>query len=135
MQLLVKAAGHDANFLLNVGPMPDGTIQAEHQERLREVGLWLHKNGESIYGTRGGPITPRSWGVTTQKGNRVFVHLLDWKDKTLALPKLQKPVKAVTALKDGKPLRYTVEADGLLIRLDPSALDPLDTILVIELGA
>jgi len=134
VHLLVKAAGYDANFLLNVGPMPDGTIQPEHEQRLREVGAWLQKNGESIYGTRGGPITPRSWGVTTQKGNRVYVHLLDWKDKTLALPKPSKPVKAVTMLKDGKPVRFTLEADGLLLRLDPASFDPLDTIVVVELG-
>ncbi len=38
------------------------------------------KNGETVYGTRGGPMPPRPWGVTTHKGNRVFVHVLDWQD-------------------------------------------------------
>ena len=87
MQLLVKAAGYDANLLLNVGPRPDGTIQPEFVKRLAEVGEWLKKNGETIYGTRGGPLPPRPWGVTTQKGDRVFVHVLDWKDAVLALPR------------------------------------------------
>src|SRR6185295_14412496 len=99
IHLLVKAAGYDANFLLNVGPMPDGTIQADHVERLKQVGEWLQKNGESIYGTRGGPVPPRPWGVTTQKGDRVFVHVLEWKDAVLALPRPKKPVKSVTTLK------------------------------------
>ena len=87
VQLLVKAAGYDANLLLNVGPRPDGTIQPEFVKRLAEVGDWLKANGETIYGTRGGPVTPRPWGVTTQKGDRVFVHVLDWKDSVLALPR------------------------------------------------
>jgi alpha-L-fucosidase len=82
VQLLVKAAGYDANFLLNVGPRPDGTIQPEHVSRLAEVGQWLQKNGETIYGTRGGPLPPRPWGVTTRKGDRVFVHVLDRSTRT-----------------------------------------------------
>jgi alpha-L-fucosidase len=67
IQYLVKAAGYDANFLLNVGPMPNGKIQPEHHELLSQVGDWLKRNGETIYGTRGGPLTARDWGVTTQK--------------------------------------------------------------------
>lgn len=134
IQLLVKAAGYDANLLLNVGPMPDGTIQADHAERLRQVGEWLAKNGESIYGTRGGPLPPRPWGVTTHKGDRVFVHVFDWKDPVLALPKPPRPVKSVAAFKDGKPVRFTLQKDALLLNLDPASLDPIDTILVLELG-
>jgi len=82
---LVRAAGHDANFLLNVGPMPNGKIQPELVERLKEIGQWMSTHGESIYGTRGGPVTPRPWGVTTQKGDTVYVHVLDWPDGTLRL--------------------------------------------------
>ena len=70
IQYLVKAAGNNANFLLNVGPMPNGKIQPEFVHTLHEMGEWLRKNGESIYDTRGGPITPRPWGVTTQKSER-----------------------------------------------------------------
>jgi len=62
VQYLVKAAGNNANFLLNVGPRPDGTVQPEFKERLAGIGRWIRKNGESIYGTRGGPISQQSWG-------------------------------------------------------------------------
>ena len=86
VHLLVKAAGYDANLLLNVGPRPDGTIQPEFVKRLAEVGDWLKANGETIYGTRGGPVTPRPWGVTTQKGDRVYVHVLDWKTRCSRCP-------------------------------------------------
>ena len=49
LHYLIKAAGMNANFLLNVGPMPNGRIQPEFVERLHEIGKWLQKNGESIY--------------------------------------------------------------------------------------
>src|SRR5260370_20802145 len=85
---LVQAAGRDANLLLNVGPRPDGTIPPEAVERLREVGRWLATYGGSIYGTRRGPIPPRAWGVTTVRGDSVFVHVLHSPHRALALPPL-----------------------------------------------
>ncbi len=48
IRYLVRAAGSNANFLLNVGPMPNGRIQPEFVTRLREVGAWMAKNGEAI---------------------------------------------------------------------------------------
>lgn len=74
---LVKAAGQDANLLLNVGPKPDGTIQQEFVERLTEMGQWLDEYGETIYSTRGGPVPLQSWGVTTEKDTTVYVHVLE----------------------------------------------------------
>ncbi|OLE52936.1 MAG: alpha-L-fucosidase, partial [Bacteroidetes bacterium 13_1_20CM_4_60_6] len=85
---LVRAAGANANFLLNIGPMPTGQVQPEFVERLHAIGEWNVKNGETIYGTRGGPIKPRVWGISTQKGDTVYLHVLDWSDDYLALPEL-----------------------------------------------
>src|SRR5262245_33875482 len=63
---LVRAAGNGGNLLLNVGPRPDGTIQPEAVERLRDIGRWLQTYGSTIYGTRRGPVPPQPWGATTQ---------------------------------------------------------------------
>jgi alpha-L-fucosidase len=134
VQLLVKAAGYDANLLLNVGPRPDGTIQPEHVKRLAEVGQWLAKNGETIYGTRGGPLPPRPWGVTTQKGDKVFVHVLDWQDPVLAIAPPLRRVKAATLFGSGQPVKLTSQKDALLLHLDPKTFDPLDTIVTLELA-
>jgi alpha-L-fucosidase len=133
VRYLVRAAGHDANFLLNVGPMPNGRIQPEHVARLKEVGAWLAANGESIYGTRGGPVTPRPWGVTTRKGDTVYVHVLDWPDRALALPALPKAVKSARLLKGGAAVPVRTAATGVTLEL-PEARDPYDTVVVVELG-
>jgi alpha-L-fucosidase len=128
---VAKAAGNNANFLLNIGPKPDGTIQDEFRTRLTEMGTWLSKNGESIYGTRGGPITPRPWGVTTQKGNKTYVHVLDWEDELLALPVLPKVVKKA-ALLGGRPVKLQSVDGGLLVHLPKADRDPIDTVVVLE---
>ena len=58
LETLVRCAGGDGNLLFNVGPMPDGRIEPRQVERLEEMGEWLSKYGETIYGTRGGPWKP-----------------------------------------------------------------------------
>ena len=134
VRYLVNAAGRNANFLLNVGPMPTGEIQPEFQERLRLVGQWLGENGESIYGTRGGPITPRPWGVTTQKGNRVFVHILDWDDRQLSLPPLPKPIRGATLLQDGSQVPFRTNSGGVTLTLPERSPDTIDLIVVLVLA-
>jgi alpha-L-fucosidase len=109
IRYLVNAAGRNANLLLNVGPMPTGEIQPEFQERLRAMGQWLAVHGDAVYGTRGGPVAPRPWGVTTQKDDRVFVHILDWQDRELALPSL--PVRTAYTLTDATPVIVVLEVE------------------------
>ena len=77
VKYVVNAAGRNANFLLNVGPMPNGKIQKEHVKVLKEMGKWMARYGETIYGTRGGTIRENDKYVTTQKGKTIYFHVLD----------------------------------------------------------
>ncbi len=129
---LVRAAGYDANFLLDVGPMPNGKIQPEFVERLKAMGTWLAKNGDTIYGTGGGPVTPRSWGATTQKGNKIYVHVLDWQDEALLLPKLNREITSAHLMPTGDPVKVLPTDFGTVLRLPESAKDPVDNIVVLE---
>ena len=133
IQYLVKAAGYDANFLLNVGPMPNGRIQPEHQERLRQVGEWLKRNGETIYGTRGGPLTARDWGVTTQNGNKIYVHILKWFDESLVLPSWGKKIKSAKLFSDKSPVRFAENEFGITLKIPKDKMNETDTIVELEL--
>jgi alpha-L-fucosidase len=133
VRYLVRAAGLNANFLLNVGPMPDGKIQPEFVERLRAIGAWLGRYGESVYGTRGGPIPPRPWGVTTRKGDTVFVHAFDAADPGLLIPTLPKPVRSARFLKDGRAAKVTATPEGLLISIPKDVIDEFDTVVALDL--
>ena len=133
VRYLVRAAGSGANFLLNVGPMPNGKIQPEFVSRLQEMGAWTSKYGESVYGTRGGPITPRPWGVTTQKGNRVYVHVLDSQDASLLLPPLPSAIRSAALLDGGRAVTFTNSDYGPVLAL-PKDRDPIDTVIVLEMA-
>jgi len=132
IRYLVRAAGNNANFLLNVGPMPNGEIQPEFVERLHEMGAWMGKYGESIYGTRGGPIPPAVWGVTTQKDNRVYVHILDWSGPALSLPSLGKKVKSARMLDGGAAVEFREDGYGLELKAPEGKSGEADRVVVVE---
>ena len=132
IRLLVRAAGANANLLLNVGPMPNGVIQPEFQERLHQIGEWTSKYGESIYGTRGGPVPPSVWGVTTQKGNTVYVHVLNWDGPSLSLPSLGHKVKSAKMMDGGAPVEFREDAYGLQLKLPAAKADEVDRVVVVE---
>ena len=102
VRYLVKAAGMGANLLLNIGPQPDGSLPATALDRLKGVGEWTSKNGETVYATTAGDIAPQEWGVTTRKGDRLFVHVFDPSLKTLHLP-ITANVKNARLYCDGTP--------------------------------
>jgi len=133
IQYVVKAAGYGANFLLNVGPMPNGKIQPEHVARLKEMGEWLNMNGETIYGTRGGPLTARDWGVTTQKGNKVYVHILNWYDESLVIPTWGKKIKSAKLFSDKTPVKFIENEYGITLKIAKEKMDEIDTIVELEM--
>jgi|SRR5271165_2827792 len=128
---LVRAAGNNSNLLLNVGPMPNGEIQPEFVSRLLAVGQWLSKYGDSIYGTRGGPIPAGDWGVTTRKENKIYVHVLDWAAPLLALAPIPGTITAANSLADGSPLEFTQNANGVILRLPQAQNHEADRVVVL----
>ncbi|KPK86194.1 MAG: alpha-L-fucosidase [Bacteroides sp. SM23_62_1] len=133
IQTMIRAAGYGANFLLNNGPMPNGKLQKENIDTLLVIGKWLEKYGESYYGTRKGPVPPREWGATTQKGNIVYVHILDLEDESVFLPGFTEKIFSVKLFDDQSALKYTQNNMGTIIRVPYGKRNNIDTIIEIEL--
>lgn len=127
---LVKAAGMNANLLMNIGPQPNGELPAISIERLKEMGEWMKAYSETIYGTRGGIVPPHDWGVTTQKGNKLYVHILNLQDKGLFLPITDQKIKKAVMFTDKTPVKFTQDKQGVVLKL---AEVPTDIDYVIEL--
>lgn len=134
VQLLVGVAGRDGNFLLNVGPRPDGEIDPPQVERLRELGSWLKRNGESIYKTRGGPWLPGEYGVSTHRGKDVYLHLLKLpEDRTVTLPNLSTQIVRMTSL-NGDSVSFTQYDKYIRITAPPAKEGTVDVIVKVELA-
>jgi alpha-L-fucosidase len=129
IQYLVKAAGYGSNFLLNVGPMPNGKIQPEHVELLKQMGEWTKQYGETVYGTRGGPLSAREWGVMTQKGNKIYVHILNWQDETLTMPGLGKKIVKAILFSDQTKVKFLENDFGLSLQIPKAKMDEVDTVV------
>jgi alpha-L-fucosidase len=121
---LVEVASRGGNFLLNVGPEPDGTIQPEFQERLQAIGKWLDVNGDAIYGTMYGPLQGIDNVRLTAKNSQVFVHVFDWPKGTLTLNGLATRVQAAELLATHAPLEWKQDENTLTVSLPAAAPDP-----------
>jgi alpha-L-fucosidase len=134
VEMLVRAAGNDSNLLLNIGPMPNGEIQQEFVTRLHAVGEWMSRYGDSIYGTRGGPIPPGAWGVTTHKGDKIFVHVLDWNAPLLALSPIREKITAAQTLVSGSPVEFKQSSDGVVLTVPPVANGEIDRVVALTVA-
>jgi alpha-L-fucosidase len=130
VQYLVKAAGKNTNLLLNIGPQPNGELPDTAVERLEEMGEWMKQYGETIYGTRGGCVAPHDWGVSTQKGNKLYIHILNLQDQSLFVPTGTKKVKNAVVYKNRKAIKFNKVQNGILLQLDET---PKDIDYVVEL--
>jgi len=132
LQTLILTAGGDGNLLLNVGPMPTGEIESRQVERLKEMGEWLGKYGESVYGTRGGPWKPNKDIASTRKGNVVYLHILRWSGDSITLHGLPRKIKGSSLLTGGK-VEARQSEQGVVITVPASDRQAVDTLVKLEL--
>jgi alpha-L-fucosidase len=131
---MVNAAGHNANFLLNIGPMPNGKIQSEFVDTLKAMGNWLKQYGESIYGTRGNIIASQDWGVVTTKSKLLFAHILKRPSQSyIFIPIHQQKINSATTFTGNKNLKFKQEPEGVFVYTDGIAWDDTDTIIQLRI--
>ena len=134
---LVDIASKGGNYLLNIGPTCLGEIPEPSIQRLKEIGTWMKVNGESIYATTASPFYRLPWGRCTKKlsatGARLYLHVFDWpSDGKLVVPGLHNEVRSAWLLATDKTLKTTANSDGLVVEVPSERLDPIDTVVVLE---
>ena len=118
IKYLVQTAAKGANLLLNIGPRPDGTLPDKSLQRLEAMGKWLGKYGETIYGTSAGIVPEQSWGVSTRKGHRNFLHV--FKDTaSIFVPLENTDIVECKEYIGGKELKCKKVKGGMEIILNP----------------
>ncbi|SPE51192.1 Alpha-L-fucosidase (fragment) [Verrucomicrobia bacterium] len=132
ISILARAVGGDGNLLLDVGPMPDGRIEPRQVEVLRTVGTWMRVNGESIYGTRGGPWKPTDAIASTRKDRAIYLHVMKSKDGRIELPAIPAKIKSASLL-NGQKVAFDQEDGRLLLNIPRASLGAIDTIVKLEL--
>lgn len=134
---LVDIASKGGNYLLNVGPKPDGTFPQESMQRLKEIGDWMDMNSEAIYATKASPLKPLSWGRCTTKatknGTVLYLSVFDWpEDGKLLIPGLENKVVSAKLLANNSKLLTKSSKKGLVINVPKKAIDPIATVIKLE---
>jgi alpha-L-fucosidase len=131
---LIDTASKGGNYLLNVGPTAEGTFPIESMHRLETIGLWMQVNGDSIYGTTAGRFRDLSFGRSTTKKNRIYLHIFDWpKDGKLIIPGLMSTPVSATFLQDPNiPIGVTLEATDVILAVPDKTLDLNATVIELE---
>ncbi len=135
LELLVNCASKGVNYLLNVGPTAEGIIPPPSVERLRQIGAWLDRNGEAIYGSTASPfpIDPR-WGRVTVKGHTLYLLIKHWPDEPLRIFGLRNTVRAARILGAGDArIGLRQEGDTLSLSLPAAAPEAIFSVVALEL--
>ena len=136
---LIDIASKGGNFLLNVGPKPDGTIPQASIDRLAGVGDWMEVNGESIYGTSASPFRRPWWGRCTRKDldngdTRLYLQVFDWPgDMQLMIPVENEAVRCHALSGNKQELVVEKNEDGLLVKLSGDAPDEISSVIVLDI--
>lgn len=131
---LVDIASKGGNYLLNVGPKPDGTFPQESIQRLDEIGKWMKINGEAIYATQANPLEEVNWGRITAKENGtetiLYLTVLDWPaGGKIEITGLNNQIKSAVLLAGGRSLKFT---DNVII-LPASAPDSIASVIKVKI--
>ena len=136
---LIDISSKGGNFLLNIGPTPEGTFPPPSIERLNGIGQWMDVNGEAIYGTQASPIGRPSWGRCTQKRlpnghTRVFLHVFDWPDDgQLEVQGLSGTVRHASVLATGDAVEVKRGEGRVLLQLSGTAPDPVASVVSMDM--
>ncbi|NEN82884.1 alpha-L-fucosidase [Paenibacillus elgii] len=126
----------NGNYLLNVGPTPEGEFDEPSKNILREIGQWLKINGESVYGTTGSPLGKPQWGRCTTKDGLLYLHVFEWPASgRLVVPGLRNDVLSAYLLADpqrGSLVHRRLNDQDVLIEVPANPLDPNVTVVVVE---
>lgn len=140
---LVDTVSQGGNLLMNMGPTAEGLLPPKSVEKLKPLGAWLERYGESIYGAQKGPHHLLDWGNSTLRGKTLYYQIFDWpEDSELVIPGLNvgqnnAGIKSMTFLGDPqkKPLDFKQSESGLdvLVSLPNTPFDSLASVLKVEL--
>lgn len=134
IKMLVSCTTGGGNLLLNFGPRADGTFADGEAKVAVAMGEWLKKNGEAIYGTRGGPYRNGEWGGSCHKNKSLYLHVFQWEDDTLSLPPLGKKVLSARIL-GGNEVKYESTDKTLTITLPKAQQDNPVTVIKLTVNS
>ena len=122
IRLLIRAAAKGSNLLLNIGPQPNGELPQAALERLKDMGQWMRRYGETIYGTTQGPIDEQPWGVSTSKDNVIYLHVFNPEAGDIKIP-MKRRILSAKVVNTGQTIMARTDKKAGTATFNVSKLD------------
>lgn len=130
---LLTCARDQGNYLLNIGPHPDGSIPDPSIEILTAVGKWMDTYGDLIHHADRCQVKRSEFANFTRRGNTLFIHAYFWPGDTLAVGGLQPKVLSAKMYATGAPVKFEQEQFRVrFLDLPSTAPDAIATTLAVE---
>ncbi|EOR93539.1 Alpha-L-fucosidase [Arcticibacter svalbardensis MN12-7] len=135
---LINSSSKGGNYLLNIGPKPDGSFPQESIDRLQKIGAWMKVNSEAIYGSKANPLKEMPWGRITRKENKkgtvLYLSVFDWPaNGQLLLSGLNLKVKSAKFLATETKLEFKKEDSNLNINVPTEMPNKVATVIKVQL--
>lgn len=132
LHTLLRCVGGNGNLLFNIGPDSLGVFPPNFVARATEMGDWLNKNAEAVYQTKGGIYTPSKDYVSSYRGNKLYLHLLNNTGGEIKLPPMTSTIKKVSLL-NGNAISFTQTKTDITLKIPQNGRDSIATIVTITL--
>jgi alpha-L-fucosidase len=134
IKLLVTVVCQDGNLLLNVGPKANGEIEPVQVQRMKEIGDFFSKYGESIYNTKGGVFNVK-WGGTTLTDKAIYVHIIRMPvDRIIDIPEINRKITNARYMQDNKKVKFAKFGNGIRISDIPTNSKETDIVIKLDLS-
>ena len=137
VRLIANAASRGGNLLMNIGPMGTGEMDPKDVNILKGIGKWISKNRESIYKTSASPLPMQSWGVSTLKDNKIYLHVFNWPpDGRLIVGGIKSTIDKAYLLTDPQKKDLKIDflnAEDINIAVPLQAPDTMNTVVVLQM--
>ena len=129
LRMIIRNACSDGNTLLSWGPEWNGEFNAAEKARFLEIGAWFRTRGEAIFETRGGPWKISSWGGSTRRGDKAWLHVTQWAGETIRLPAIAGRTVISARLLNGGAVSFQQIGNTLTVTVPQAQRDDIDTII------
>ena len=129
---MVEIFAKGGNMLRNIGPRPTGEWSPAVLERIRQIGEWLKRNGDSVYGTHRTRLGSLGWGWATASDSTLYLHVFEWPGESLVVEDFPDRAQSARLLADGQALKFRQEGTTLTVTIPKEAPDKVDTVLAVK---
>jgi len=130
---LATCMHNGGNMLLNIGPLADGSVHPQEHSLLDELGAWVRRNSEAVYGTTKAPFNFHDYKLSCARGSTAYIAFHFYSGSKTVLGGVGNRVKKIRILASGQEIGFKQDGDRLFLTGLPEVSPGLIPVVALEL--